>query len=82
MSKIEVSIYSMTPVHIDADPDSFGKVFAQMSDKDQVEVLRAMVKHMKPHQIQWDYIGIELEKPENGDVLRALRQIIPAEVTL
>jgi len=81
MAKIEVKIYANAPVFVEADADNFGKLFAHMDDVEQVHVLRAMVEHMKPHQIQWDYISIALEKPENRDVLDLLRRLIPAEET-
>jgi len=79
MSKIEVKIYANAPVFVKASADSFGKLFAYMDEDDQMHVLRAMVEHMKPHRVQWDYISIALEKPENRDVLDVLRQLIPAE---
>ncbi|RWX78301.1 hypothetical protein EPK99_06640 [Neorhizobium lilium] len=77
MSKITVSIDSSRPIFIEADADNFGQVFANMSDEDQVNVLRAMVEHMKPHRIQWDYISIALEKDENRDVRDQLSVILP-----
>lgn len=77
MSKVSVRIDSSRPTFIEADADNFGQVFATMSDEDQVNVLRAMVEHMKPHQIQWDYISIALEKPENRDVRDRLSVILP-----
>lgn len=77
MSKVSVRIDSSRPIFIEADADNFGQVFAAMSDEDQVNVLRAMVEHMKPHQIQWDYISIALEKDENLDVRDQLSVILP-----
>lgn len=79
MSTIKVDIYANAPLFITADADHFGKLFASMAADDQVHVLRAMVEHMKPHQIQWDYVSIELEKPENRDVLDVFRRLIPVE---
>lgn len=76
MSSIEVRISSSRPVFIEADPDAFGKVFAHMADEDQIHVLRAMVEHMKPHQTQWDYISILLDKPENSDLSNDLRRFL------
>lgn len=77
---IEVSIHSKFPIFIRADPDSFGAMFAAMDNEEQVSVLKAMVEHMKPYVLQWDYIGIELEKPENAQILSALRDcLFPAE---
>jgi len=73
--KVSVKIDSSRPVFIEADADSFGEVFAKMDSEEQVHVLRAMVTHMKPHPTQWDYIAIELEKPENSDVRNILREI-------
>jgi hypothetical protein len=77
MSKVTVRIDSSRPIFIEADADNFGQVFANMSDEDQVNVLRAMVEHMKPHRIQWDYISIALEKDENRDVRDQLSVILP-----
>lgn len=78
MSKIAVRIESSRPLFIEADADSFGQTFAHMSDEDQVKVFRAMVEHMKPHKIQWDYIGMALDRDENGDVRNDLSVIFPA----
>lgn len=76
MANYAVKIRSHTPVYFECDADTFGEHFANMPDQDQVEVFRAMVKHMHPHRTQWDYIAMELEKPENADVLHALRQVL------
>ncbi|WP_430256501.1 hypothetical protein [Neorhizobium sp. DAR64872/K0K18] len=77
MNKITVRIDSSRPVFIEADADSFGQVFANMNDEEQIDTLRAMVEHMKPHRIQWDYISIALEKEENRDVREQLSVILP-----
>jgi len=74
--KIKVNIYSAGPLFISASPDEFGRVFSAMSSVDQVNVLRSMIKHMEPHKTQWDYISIELDRPENADVLHAFRQMV------
>ena len=78
--RIRLDIQSNFPIFMSADPDEFGRVFAEMPSDDQVQVLRAMTSHMAAHPIQWDYIAIELERPENSDVLNRLRQIV-AEAT-
>ncbi|MCH4542959.1 hypothetical protein [Ochrobactrum sp. A-1] len=78
MSKIEVRVDSRYPLFINADADSFGAVFANMNSEEQVAVLAAMVSHMEPHRTQWDYIAIELEKPENEQVRRTLHDILLA----
>lgn len=72
MNKIPVTIHSSRPIIVEADADSFGQIFASVSSDEQVAIFRAMVEHMKPHKIQWDYIAIELEKPENQIVWRDL----------
>jgi hypothetical protein len=76
MGKVEVRIDSRLPVFIVADADSFGKVFALMDSGDQVEVLRAMVKHMKPFPTQWDHIAIELENEANREIVEVLRNLV------
>lgn len=73
MANVSVRIDSGRPIFIEADADSFGAVFANMDNGDQVEVLRAMVKHMKPHQTQWDYIAIELELEKNREIADVLK---------
>jgi len=78
MSKIDVKITSSRPIFIEADADSFGNIFSHMSDEEQVQVFRAMVEHMRPHQMQWDYISIALEKDENRDVRDALSALFPS----
>lgn len=79
MSTITVRIYSSRPIFIEADADSFGQIFAGLNDDEQVNVLRSMVEHMKPHRMQWDYIAIALEKDENRDVRDDLSVIFPAQ---
>lgn len=79
MSTITVRIDSSRPIFIEADADSFGQIFAGLNDDEQVNVLRSMVEHMKPHRMQWDYIAIALEKDENRDVRDDLSVIFPAQ---
>ena len=74
--KIKVDISSSRPVFIEADANSFGETFAHMADDDQLAVLRAMVEHMRPHRIQWDFIALKLEKPENQDIRDQLREVL------
>jgi len=76
VSKVAVRIDSSRPIFIEADADSFGANFAAMDSGDQVEVLRAMVNHMKPYQQQWDHIAIELELPANREIVDVLRTIV------
>lgn len=76
MSQISVRVDATRPIFIEADADSFGEVFAKMDNGDQVEVLRAMVKHMKPHQAQWDHIAIELELEANREIVEVLRGLV------
>lgn len=78
--KVQVQISSSRPIFIEADCDSFGAVFAGMNSEEQVQVLRAMIEHMKPHQVQWDHISIELDKPENRDVRSYLRDVLFQQV--
>lgn len=73
MNKVSVRIEASRPIFIEADADSFGQVFAHMDSADQVEVLRAMVTHMKPHPTQWDHIAIELERDENREIVSVLK---------
>lgn len=74
--KIEVTISASRPIFIEADADAFGAVFAKMNSEEQAAVLRAMVEHIKPHRTQWDYISIELERPENREVRDELRAVL------
>lgn len=73
MANVAVRIDASRPIFIEADADSFGAVFANMDNGDQVEVLRAMVNHMKSFPTQWDHIAIELERPENAEIVRVLK---------
>lgn len=79
MNKLPAQVHSKFPLFIEVDPDGFGEIFASFNDEEQVAVFRAMLEHMKPHATQWDYISIELEKPENADILRQLREVLLAE---
>lgn len=76
MSKIEIQISASRPIFIEADADAFGQVFAGMSSDEQVAVFRAIVEHMKPHRLQWDYIAIELEQDHNRAVREELRSVL------
>lgn len=77
MDKIAVRISSSHTVFIEAGADSFGQIFANASDEEQIHILRSMVEHMKPHPMQWDYISIALEKEENRDVRDGLIAMFP-----
>lgn len=66
MTGIKVEIKANAPLFIEADPNTFGMVFAAMSSDEQAAVLTAIATHMKPHPTQWDYIAFEMEKPENA----------------
>lgn len=81
MAGIRVSIESRYPIHMEVDAESFGELFAGFCSDEQVAVFRAMVEHMKPHRMQWDYIAIELEKDENRDVRNDMSVIFPSTET-
>lgn len=80
MDTIQVHIDSRFPVFMQVDVDGFGKFFAAQASDDQVAIFAAMVEHMKPHPMQWDYIAIELEKPENASLRSQLREVLFPEV--
>lgn len=73
MIGLSVRVDSKFPLFIEADANAFGAVFANMDSGDQVEVLRAMVSSMKKWPTQWDHIAIELEKPENSEIVTVLK---------
>lgn len=77
--EIRISSYAGYPVYLSVTPDTFGKLFAGFSADEQVECLKAMFEHMKPHPIQWDYIAIELENPENPEISRKLKEVFGGE---
>ena len=74
--KAPVEVSSSFPISIEIDADRLGEIFATLASDEQVSVLRAMAEHMRPHSQQWDYIAIELELPENTDVLQELRRVL------
>lgn len=77
---LQVRIHSSAPMFVEADADQFGKIFALMNDDEQAAVLKAMVEHMKPHQMQWDYIVIKMEGSEEfSETLSDLRDIFRPE---
>ena len=80
--KITVRIDSSRPIFIEADASAFGQIFAGMNDHEQVDVLRSVVEHMKPHKMQWDYIAMAMEKDENREVRDDLSVIFPATNTM
>lgn len=73
---IEVRIDSSRPIFIKAEADDFGEIFAAMNSDEQVAVFRAMVEHMKPHRLQWDFIAIELRKTENREIAEVLYECL------
>ncbi len=80
MTHIPVQIDTRSPLFIEANAEDFGRIFAAMNSEEQVAVLSAIVTHMRPHPMQWDYIAIELEKPENLPIRNALASAIaPSE---
>lgn len=74
--KLNLDISSRFPIHIEVDANAFGEIFAGMASDDQVSVFRSMVEHMRPHRMQWDYIAIELDKPENRNVREELLETL------
>lgn len=76
MTKLPVTINTNSVLFIEADPAAFGRIFAAMNSVDQVAVLSSMEEAMRPHRMQWDYIAIELEKPENRETRNALMQAL------
>ena len=74
--KIKVDISSRFPIFIEANADAFGEIFAHMADDDQLRVLGAMVEHMKPHKLQWDYLALKLEKDEHRELRDQLRYVL------
>lgn len=72
--RLPVSFVSSYPFFVECEPDNFGRIFANTHDENQVAILRAIVEHMKPHRAQWDFIWVELNKPENKDVLEQLQE--------
>lgn len=73
---IEVRIDSSRPIFIKANADDFGRVFSTMNSGEQVAVFRAIVEHMRPHRLQWDYIAIQLREEENRDVAETLSECL------
>ncbi len=76
MASVPVRIDSSRPIFIDADAKSFGEIFAHANSEEQAEILKAMCEGMEPHLTQWDYIAIELEKPEYELVRRRLTELL------
>ena len=72
--KVDVST-SHPILRMEVSTNDFGQLFARMAGDEQVAVLQAMVDHMKPHPIQWDYIAIELEGAGNASLRRSLHDI-------
>lgn len=73
---MKVDVSTNSPIlRMEVDTDDFGKMFANMATDEQIEVLRSMVNNMKPHQIQWDYIGIDLELEGNSDLRYKLKSV-------
>jgi len=73
---MKVDVSSSSPIlRMEVSTNDFGQLFARMAADEQVEVLRAMVDHMKPHAVQWDYIAIELEDPRNVSLRGTLHDI-------
>ncbi len=76
MSGIRVQVKANAPLFVEADADTFGRVFAAMNSEEQVAVLDAIAEHMRAHPTQWDHIAIELEKPEHARVRGELQAML------
>lgn len=76
MARLTVEISSRYPISIEVGVKEFGEIFAGLGSDEQVAVFRSMLNAMMPHRTQWDFISIELEKPENDDVLQQLREVL------
>lgn len=73
---MRVEIDSRWPVSLTVDVRDFGRLFAEMNCRDQVEVFRSMIEEMEAHPLQWDYIAIDLEADENQDLRRKMGSIV------
>ena len=74
--RIKVDVSSSSPIlRMEVSTNDFGRLFADMAADEQVEVLRAMVDHMRPHALQWDHIAIELEETHNISLRRYLHDV-------
>lgn len=73
MNAIKINVDANAPIFLHLDPDNFGQVFANMNSFNQAQVLKSIAEHIKPFQLQWDYIAIEMEKPEFSDAASAWR---------
>lgn len=71
---LEVTLETKTSRRVACTADDFGEFFASMDDTEQVEVLRAMVKHMQPWSKQWDAIAIKLAS--NSELRHDLRTFL------
>ncbi|URC15546.1 hypothetical protein DB2_44 [Octadecabacter Antarctic DB virus 2] len=69
--KVDVST-SHPILRMEVSTNDFGQLFARMAADEQVAVLQAMVDHMRPFPMQWDYIAIELEEGKNVSLRRSL----------
>ena len=72
--KVDVST-SHPILRMEVSTNDFGQLFAQMAGDEQIAVLQAMVEHMKPHPMQWDYIAIGLEEAGNASLRKTLHEI-------
>ena len=75
MKTLKVNLYTNAPLFVEASADEIGKIFASADAGEQVAILEAMVRNMLPHQTQWDYVMMELDRPENKKTLEALRYV-------
>lgn len=71
---LRVKIDSRYPLSITASPEDIGAIFACASSDAQIAILRAMLEAMEAHPIQWDYIAIDLDEPENRTLRGKINQ--------
>ena len=81
MIAIRINVDANAPIFLHLDPDNFGSVFATMNSYDQAQVLAAIAHHMKSFTLQWDYIAIEMEKPEFAEALEVWRSMLLPQPT-
>lgn len=67
MSEIlTIQVPADTRFTVRADPDWAGRFFASLCADEQAAVFAAMVQHMAPFALQWDYVAIDIGKLPNA----------------
>ena len=77
---LTIQVPADTAFAVRADPEWAGRYFANLCADEQAAVFAAMVRHMAPFALQWDYVAIDIGKLPNAREIRNILTMLGTEV--